>query len=243
MNKLLFLDFDGVLFDTLREVYLVSRYLTLKQDFLEEIDENSYKIFEKHKYLVYNIWMFYYFNQIIFDLNNEDKIVEKYENLLLNRDLNKEEEYCKLFLDTRKELVFNHFDFWKNLEKPYNFFFEIKKLYEEKKIDIVVVSKKNKNSILERFETYNFHLEANKVFAREALDKYSTKGEFMQEYMEKYNIQSAIFVDDNYNNLKTTENNPNIENILALWGNSQPNLSGYNQEEAIEKIKNYCISK
>ena len=67
MNKLLFLDFDGVLFDTLREVYLVSRYLTLKQDFLEEIDENSYKIFEKHKYLVYNIWMFYYFNQIIFD--------------------------------------------------------------------------------------------------------------------------------------------------------------------------------
>ena len=187
--------------------------------------------------------MFYYFNQIIFDINNEDKIVEKYEQLLLNRDLKKEEEYCKLFLDTRKKLVFNHFDFWKNLEITYKFFFEIKKLYEEKKIDIVVVSKKNKNSILERFETYDFHLEANKVFAREALDKYSTKGEFMKEYMQQNNIQSAIFVDDNYNNLKTTENIPNIENILALWGNSQPNLSGYNQEEAIEKIKNYCISK
>ena len=41
-NKVLFLDFDGVLFDTLKEVYLLSRFIYKDIDFLEDIDNNNY---------------------------------------------------------------------------------------------------------------------------------------------------------------------------------------------------------
>ena len=46
-NKVLFLDFDGVLFDTLKEVYLISRYIHSDIDFLAEIDEENYALFSK----------------------------------------------------------------------------------------------------------------------------------------------------------------------------------------------------
>ena len=237
MKKILFLDFDGVLFDTLKEVYLVNRCLHKGISLFDKIDNENYQLYSKYKYLVYNIWMFYYYNPLLFD--GCDNIADSFSKALLNRNIKKEEEFCAEFLRIRAELVKNNYDFWNSLETPYDFFFDIKKLHEEKNIEIVIVSKKNKASILQRFASYGWILEENKVFAREILDKYSNKGEFMAEYMEKYGFNEAIFVDDNNNNLKTCNNYPNITQILALWGNSQPNLEGYQQKEAFEIIQKF----
>ncbi len=234
-KKVLFLDFDGVLFDTLKEVYLVNRRLYSGVDLFEEVDKDNYLLYSKYKYLVYNIWMFYYYNPLIFD--GCENIVKNFSNALLNRDIKAENAFCDEFLKIRADLVKNNYDFWKSLETPYDFFFEIKKLYEANKPEIVVVSKKNKAAIIERFQSYGFNLPEEKVFAREILDKYSTKGEFMVEYMNQNGFESAIFVDDNNNNLKTCDKYPQIKQILALWGNSQPDLKGYSQIEAIEEIK------
>lgn len=236
-KKVLFLDFDGVLFDTLKEVYLVNRFLHKKINLFDEIDEKNYQLYSKYKYLVYNIWMFYYYNPLLFDTCND--IASAFSNSLLNRDLKKEEEFCAEFLKIRADLVKNNYDFWNSLETPYDFFFEIKKLYEEKNIEIVVVSKKNKTAILQRFASYGWNLPENKVFAREILDKYSTKGEFMAQYMNQNGFNEAIFVDDNYNNLKTCDKYPKIKQVLALWGNSQPNIIGYQQNQAIQEILNF----
>ena len=204
-NKILFLDFDGVLFDTLKEVYLVNRYEYLGIDIFDAVDLDQYQLYSKYKFLVYNIWMFYYFNPLIFDKIPENEIVYRYKKALENRDLKAEEEFCKRFLDIRANLVKNHYNFWKNLETPYEFFQKIKELKETIDPEIVVISKKNKASIIERFNSYNFNLNPEKIFAREFLANYSTKGEFMEEYMQKNNFTSAIFVDDNINNLKSSE--------------------------------------
>jgi len=236
-KKILFLDFDGVLFDTLKEVYLVNRQLYKGINLFDEIDNKNYQLYSKYKYLVYNIWMFYYYNPLLF--NGCDNIEHDFSKALLNRNIKKEEEFCAEFLRIRADLVKNNYNFWNSLETPYNFFFDIKKLYEENNIEIVVVSKKNKTAILQRFASYGWNLSADKVFAREILDKYSTKGEFMAQYMAQNGFNKAIFVDDNYNNLKTCDKYSNIKQILALWGNAQPNLDGYSQEKAFEEIEKF----
>ena len=69
-DKVLFLDFDGVLFDTLKEVYLVNRKLFLGVDLFDEVDEKNYQLYSKYKYLVYNIWMFYYYNPLLLTIYN-----------------------------------------------------------------------------------------------------------------------------------------------------------------------------
>lgn len=236
-KKILFLDFDGVLFDTLKEVYLINRYIYKRIDLFDKVDEANYELFSKYKYLVYNIWMFYYYNPLIF--NNCENIIDDFINALSKRNIKAEEDFCDNFLKVRANLVKNNYDFWKNLETPYEFFYEIKKLYEEKNPKILIVSKKNKTSIIERFNSYNFNISNDDIYAREILDKYSTKGEFINEYMNKNGFDEAIFVDDNNNNLKTCDNYSNITQILALWGNSQPNLKGYNQTQAIDKINQF----
>ena len=129
-NKILFLDFDGVLFDTLKEVYLVNRNEYLKTNLFDKVDEEEYQLYSKYKFLVYNIWMFYYFNPLIFDKIPENEIIPRYKKALENRDIKAEENFCKRFLDIRANLVKNHYDFLKNFETPYEFFYEIKKLKE-----------------------------------------------------------------------------------------------------------------
>lgn len=237
-DKILFLDFDGVLFDTIMEVYLVNRYHFKNVDFLEPVNQEELKLYSKYKYLVYNIYMFYYYNPIIFNNKNEDEIVKNYFLALEKRNLEAEEKFCEEFLNIRKLLVEKHNAFWKNLEVPYDFFFEIKKLYEKNHIDVVVVSKKNKIAIMDRFLSFGFNLSENKIFAREALKNYSSKGEFMTEYMEKNSKKSAIFVDDNINNLKNI-NNPKIKTVLALWGNNAPGDTGLDQNQAVKEIKEF----
>ena len=238
-NKILFLDFDGVLFDTLREVYLVNRLEYLKVPIFDAVDEENYKLYYKYKYLVYNIWMFLYYNPLIFDGVEEKEIPALFKKALLKRDLKKEEEFCESFLNIRHDLIENHNSFWEKLEVPYDFFFKIKELYEKEKINIVVASKKNKTSILKRFQNFGFNLPEDKVFAREALEKYSSKAAFMEEYMLKNGFSSAVFVDDNINNILPCKSlkRVKIETILALWGNTEPDSTGLNQKEAVEKIK------
>lgn len=236
-DKVLFLDFDGVLFDTLREVYLVGRCLHFGKSFFDEIDEKNYALYSKYKYLVYNIWMFYYYNPLIF--GGCDDVESCFFEALLKRNIEVERDFCDKFLNLRADLVKNNYDFWKNLEKPYEFFWEIKKLYESKSPDIVIVSKKNKTSIEERFQSYGFNLPSSAIFAREVLDKYPSKAEFMAEYMKEKGYLKALFADDNYNNLKSCDNYPQIGQILALWGNSQPGLKGYDQNGAIAEIRSF----
>ncbi len=235
-DKIIFLDFDGVLFDTLKEVYLINRAIYLGTSYLEDVETDTYKLYSKYKYLVYNIWMFYYYNKIIFSSKDENTIEEQFFNAIQNRNLKKEEEFCEQFLKTRRDLANNHFEYWKNLEIPYDFFFEIKKLHQ-KGANIAIVSKKNKNAILERFKTYDFNLDEKFVFAREILDKYKSKIKFMEEYMDKNNFKQAIFVDDNQNNLDY--NNEKIFSILALWGNCPPNVKGCNQKSTLEKVASF----
>ncbi|MBQ8634913.1 hypothetical protein IJ425_02015 [bacterium] len=236
-DKVLFLDFDGVMFDTLKEVYLVNRCLYRGISLFGEVDEDNYKLYSKFKYLVYNIWMFYYYNPLIFD--GSENIEKDFLNSIQNRNIEKEKEFCEEFLNIRAELVKNNYEFWKSLETPYDFFFGIKKIYEQLQPEIVIVSKKNKASIVERFQSYGFSLSKDKIFAREILDNYPSKAEFMNEYMDKNGFGKAIFVDDNYNNLKTCDKYPNIKQILALWGNSQPNSTGYQENEALCEINKF----
>ncbi len=236
MNKVLFLDFDGVLFNTIKEVYLINRFIFLGEDFFSTINEENFTFFKKYKYLVYNIWMFYYFNPLVFsfDKNIEFNFIEK----LKNRNPELEKNFINDFLNARYSLIKNHSDFWRNLETPYQFFYEIKNLYQEQKGRIVIVSKKNKTSILERFETYGLDFSIDDVFGYEFLDKYSSKGEFLSEYLELNNIEQAIFVDDNSSNLNSV-NNKKIKTILASWGNCHPNSTGLSEVQAINEIKKF----
>ena len=236
--KTIFLDFDGVLFDTLREAFVLCRYAYLNIDILEAIDEKMYKNFYKFKFLVYNSWQYYYMMKLLTENNftSDDDFINKYSNCLKNRDIKAEESFDKLYLEKRIDLMNNYSEYWNSLEKPFVFFSEIKRLFKENKINPIIVSKKNKFAIEYRLKQYGLELSQAQIYAKEELLPYSSKADFMAEYMLKNSIEEAYFVDDNSNNLRPCKKYQNIKPLLAGWGNIAINETGLTSEEIINLL-------
>lgn len=237
-----FLDFDGVLFDTLREAFVLCRYAYADTNILETIDENIYKLFYRYKFLVYNSWQYYYLMKIITEKNfaDDNGFIDLYNKCLANRDISAEEKFDERYLAKRIELMKNHTEYWNLLEKPFPFFDKIKELFAEGKITPIIVSKKNKFAIQHRMEQYGLNLNENKIFAKEELLPYTSKAEFMNKYMKENKIKNAVFVDDNSNNIKPCADCPEIVPVLAGWGNIAIDETGCNCEDVIKLIKDLC---
>lgn len=236
MNTI-FLDFDGVLFDTLKEAYLLCRFSFLGIDVFEPIKQDEYKLFYKYKFLVYNSWQYYYLMKAITTSKSGDDVDIIYKDLLKNRDKLAEEDFDKKYYSKRADLKQNNFEFWNKLEEPFEFFFEVKHLFEKSKYDIVIVSKKDFQSIKLRLNQYGLNLPDDKIFDKAKLEKYAEKSDFIAEYMIKNNIKRASFVDDNSNNLKPCKDIPNLKCLLAGWGNIAVDEVGLSCSDVINEIR------
>ena len=237
MNKCLFLDFDGVLFDTLKEAYLLCRYVYDGTDFFEPVDEEEYKKLYRYKFLVYNSWQYYYVMKLLKENLTDDEFVSKYNDFMKNRDLDAEKSFDEKYYDGRTILMTEHHEFWDKLETPFPFFSLLKSLVDKNKIPApVIVSKKNKKAILYRLNQHGLKISEDKVFGRDELLGYNTKAEFIEEYMRVNKIELGYFVDDNSNNLDPCEDNPNIIPLLAGWGNVAIGQVGLTPEEIMDVL-------
>ena len=231
--KTLFLDFDGVLFDTLKEAYLLCRYAYNGIDVQSPIHEKEYKLFYKYKFLVYNSWQYYYLMKVL----DSKSVINSYKECVDNRDFSAEQDFDSKYYKKRMELKQNMFDFWDSLEEPFEFFFEVKSIFEKGNIDVVIVSKKDFESIKLRLEQYGMNLKETNIFAKEQLSKYSEKSDFIREYMNENGVERAIFVDDNSHNLKPCKDIKGLQCLLAGWGNIAVDEKGLDCSEIINSIK------
>ena len=214
----LFLDFDGVLYDTLKEAYILCRYVCNNIDLFAPIEQDIYSKFYKYKYLVFNSWQYLY---LMKSITSKD-IISSYNSFLQNRDLKQEEDFEDKYLKARKWLLDNHSDYVDKLESKFPFLDMVKKL--QNKYDILIVSRKN-NFAIQRKNT------GFKIYGKEELSNVIDKAEFIEKYMKDNNVEKGFFIDDNSHNLTPCENIPNLTCLLAGWGNIAINEKGLSQEE------------
>ena len=65
---------------------------------------------------------------------SDNKLIKQYNNYLLNRDLALEKVFDKDYYSIRETLKSKMQDFWVSIEEPFEFFFDVKTLFEKKKI-------------------------------------------------------------------------------------------------------------
>ena len=59
MSKtLIFLDFDGVLCDSVKEAYLLTRFAYKNIDVKQPINNQDYQMFQNYRFLVANSWQY-----------------------------------------------------------------------------------------------------------------------------------------------------------------------------------------
>ena len=116
MMKTIFLDFDGVLFDSTKEAYLLSRYAYSGISVFDEIEQNDYRLFCNYRYLIGNSWQYYH---LLNALKSTDIVVEFQKHIKARSQADK--NFDLEFQNARKRLIAEHLEFWQELDTPYPF--------------------------------------------------------------------------------------------------------------------------
>lgn len=232
-KKLLALDYDGCIVDSVMEALFVSyisyrKHINKKtkifdgrqvrvQDFLNFISDYQFQVKEFRRYRPY-IKDASDYAVILYGIENNlnldsDKRFFEIKDQIPSEDLSK---YYECFYDTRNEIINSNFDAWARLTPPFGCIDSIRKLanrYETLMVTtnaaeciIGLLGQPYLNLNIEEENILDLHVSTDKVVQ-------------MKHITKKYNaeFEDVHFVDDNLNHLLATQ--PLGVNVyLAAWG-------------------------
>ena len=224
IKNAIFLDFDGVLSNSVKEAYLLSRYAFKNIDVYCDIEKELYQKFIDNRYVVQNSWQYYYLIKYCYENNNS----------LLNSLKQNEitDKFNEKFLSKRKELMRDDLVFWNSLDEKTNFLEKIEDVIKME--NVFILSTKNKEAIALKFDFWNIEYNLSNIIGKSEILNYS-KGDFIEEFVQEKNINNAILIDDIEENITSCNDKKNISAYLTLWGYGKSSLKSYKEEE-IEKI-------
>ena len=207
MEKIIFLDFDGVLFDTVDEAYQICiNSDTFKN---EKLPKNSLELFRKFRPLVGPAWNYYFImNSIIgFSRITNTNFINSAEAQKFELD----------FFHTRNRLKNENYNDWLKFNKKYVFLDELEKIVDDN-FKIFIITTKDKKTVIDLLYTYriNFIKDEN-IMSKVDFNKFGSKKAIILNQLinKKY---KALFIDDLYYHLKGCEDIYNLQLIQADWG-------------------------
>ena len=227
MKPVVFLDFDGVLFDSVPEVYSVC--IEVSQKFPKDYVAVSFEKFCEFRSYLTDAWQF---NRLF----SRDVKLENY-NLL--SEINATEldwVFTSRFFEARKRLMAD--DDWAKAMKPYDFFTKIKPLLLTHEDKFVIISTRNEESIA---RTLEYHGVRNiQIFGQEAVRKYGSKLQVLDGlgFIRKDNYM--IYVDDMRGHLEPFEDQINLC-LQASWGYDTNNVDAFSQKQVERIIKSVFL--
>ncbi len=233
--KTVFLDFDGVLFDSIKEAYLLARYAFYGIPIKDKIDEEHYQKFKKYRYLITHSWQFYIILTLIEKNIDSANFANLYNNLLVHGIDTNIKIFDEKYVLARENLVKEDYNFWNVLDTPFDFFYEIINLSQDKNYDFIILTNKKKLPVQNKLKEYI--IENIRLFANEDLKEYKNKADFIYNYLNLNNIDKCILIEDSIDNINDCEKYSQIKCLLADWGYVNPKEKGLTKEQVLEYIK------
>jgi len=231
-NKAVFLDFDGVLFDTIKEAYVLCMFACEKSKSPEGINFSSghYRLFKNYRFLIRHAWDYHpLLGAIDKKLRCPSICVQKEFKFLSSRRISIHRSFERCFLRIRKHLKDRRYKYWLSLNKPYGFLRGIVKLINTKNRSFFIITTKDKDSILRLLRVYGIRLPAANIYGRESYLKFKSKGNIINFVKHRDHLGRCIFVDDSREHISTCKEIPGLDIIHAKWGYT---LSGKNHSNA-----------
>ena len=202
-------DFDGVLFDTAYEAYVVAKVAyqnTVNSDFYCD-----YEDFLSYRHKVATAWNYKYVLDCI-SINNLG--VGDYITLIQNA---KEEDYLtfeEVFFMEREKLKKKCFSKWLDLNKPYPIvqkMINLKLNYQ----NVFIVSTKDKQTIIDILKKYDgFNISDDHIYGHDDYKKYQNKSAIIKKKI--LTKERLIFIDDSDKHFEGFGNDtPQVETILV----------------------------
>ena len=232
------LDFDGVLFDSANEAFVIGCETFFGVDSNYDNSRVNYKRFLLLRPFVDSAWQYRtVFNILTDDLNDELMLI-KGKQKLKSYPQKKDREFAAKFHYIRTELLNNNRTKWINLHEPYEFFKLLKPLIIEFPDQFQICSTKSAEFILEILSAHGLKLDMKQIWGRDIFEANNhSKAKIIENNV---NIQDAIlFVDDSSRHINDVQCLKNVEAILAKWGYLEAGKINDNHTLIIEKIREF----
>ncbi len=230
MERILFLDFDGVLFDTVDEAYQVCINTQTFRNCI--FPNNSLELFRTYRTLVGPAWNYYYVMKAIIDnlsLENTTSFIEKKETKEFEQD----------FFLTRKELKKDYIN-WLQYNKKYSFINRLEDISLKKDYFIYIITTKDKQTVEDLLKEHNIgFIKSEYILGKDSFNSFGSKREIILNVL-KNKTYKALFIDDLYSHLKLCEGIEDLTLVQADWGYvDSNNRSQYlkNEDETLEMIQ------
>ena len=204
MEKVLAIDFDGVICDS-RDECLITAYISYqsllgkKKELvnLEDFDRDFVSRFRKLRYLVRHANDFWLLIHLLLagteriELSEFNTLKEKHRDVLT--------KYKPVFYETRNYFRSLDIERWTNLHRPYSEF-QTGWIAIREGFKVYVVTSKDLASVQHFSKLWNLEIATEKIWSNE---KQSSKAQAVHNIMEESNVSSnqLFFIDDHPDNL------------------------------------------
>ena len=243
LNRAIFLDFDGVLFDTLHEVYAMTM-IALGHSFrVQDLDFKSKHFikFSQFRYLIGPAWNYYYLAQSIEKKTANPKLdlETEYKKLLARRKNLEHRSFEKSFFNTRKKLREKNHNQWLSLISPYNIVSELRGLISDFRNNFFLVTTRDRESVLELLNLNNLKFSESHIFTKMDYVYYNSKANIIQDLIGKHKIAQSIFIDDLEEHLEACRSIKNLLTIQAKWGYVVPSTKEDNSASLLQELEKF----
>ncbi|MEK9627552.1 MAG: HAD family hydrolase [Nitrospinota bacterium] len=242
INRAVFLDFDGVLFDTVREAYAVSMMALNPSERIEDIDFESkhFKDFNQLRYLVGPAWNYYYVMQTI----NNDSLPEneldiEYKKLIGQQKQVEYNAFEKNFFHAREILRENDHDQWLSMTCPYNIVENLRKIINEYSEQFFLVTTRDRESVKDLLTLHNLDIPESNLFAKTDYESHKSKRKIIQNLIDKFQIEEALFIDDLEEHLVSCSTIDGLSTIQAKWGYVIPSKKEDNSASLLQELARF----
>ena len=216
MKEALFLDFDGVIVDSIKECYKVSLDSYYKEDSMR-FDKQDYKnLFYKYRYLAGPVYQFMSLHNMLEKItstnlseNDSIKLFNKIDSEY-SAELKKEYEYN--FFQTRK-LYKNNMTEWLNMHELTEFGKLLQQVEDYTHYYIITTKDKDSVKLLSDY----FSININNVFSKDDYNSHGSKGKIISDFINNSEYESVIFIDDSVKHLDSVDDN-RVKLFFADWG-------------------------
>jgi len=226
LKKAVFLDFDGVLFDTVKEAFAVCLLATGRSSRPEEIDyaTEDYRIFRKLRYLIGPAWNYLYLLKVTEEAktSNIANPEDRYLDYIAQAKAPDYKDFEESFFSARESLKRKHEDLWLKLNSPYGFLFSLENLVKKYPGNFFIVTTKDTETVLKLLNFHGLDFSRKNIYGKESLERFKTKQRVISNIMDEYSIDDAIFVDDNKLYLSSCSGLAGVKVLQSEWGYIPP---------------------
>jgi phosphoglycolate phosphatase-like HAD superfamily hydrolase len=239
-NIHIYLDFDGVLFDTAREAYAVLYFIGERVTAIENVSFGSqqHEIFCKLRPYVGPAWNYFYVKKEMVRTDDSRNVVNCFLKSITEAFPAEYQEFENEFFATRTAIQKKFKEEWFNLNKPYPFLFLIAPFLCMPDAPFSIVTTKDSKTVDILLKKTGISFREENIFDKKSFAKLKSKSFIIDNHMQKNNITKALLIDDSARHIQECLWIKNLDTVIPDWGYIIDPTISHTQKAVLDRIHN-----